>query len=135
MTDQELLMKRKCSYLLPDPGGEVVRELLDEIDKLRTRLHDLETGGGIPEAVQENAALRENSRAIQQRLAKIKRYTAEETRAMGVAFRKLPHRFTLEAAIAAGAQHGIDEESVRTFLDLSHWFHKMRNPPEYVHRV
>jgi chromosome segregation ATPase len=23
---------RKCSHLLPDPGGEVVRELLDEID-------------------------------------------------------------------------------------------------------
>ena len=26
---------RKCSHLLPDPGGEVVRELLDEIERLR----------------------------------------------------------------------------------------------------
>ncbi len=35
MTDNDLDRMRKCSYLLPDPGGEVVRELLDEIDILR----------------------------------------------------------------------------------------------------
>lgn len=27
---------RACSPLLPDPGGEVVRECLDEIERLRT---------------------------------------------------------------------------------------------------
>lgn len=27
---------RHCSYLLPDPGGEVVRELCDEIEQLRS---------------------------------------------------------------------------------------------------
>jgi len=28
---------RTCSYLLPDPGGEVVRECLDEIDHQRSQ--------------------------------------------------------------------------------------------------
>lgn len=27
----DYIKMRKCSYLLPDPGGEVVRELLDDI--------------------------------------------------------------------------------------------------------
>ena len=29
---RDYVKMRKCSYLLPDPGGEVVRELLDEIE-------------------------------------------------------------------------------------------------------
>lgn len=29
---------RTCSYLLPDPGGEVVRGLLDEIERLRAEV-------------------------------------------------------------------------------------------------
>lgn len=41
---------RKCSYLLPDPGGEVVRELLDEIERLQQIIQSsaerLETYGG-----------------------------------------------------------------------------------------
>ena len=32
---------RACSALLPDPGGEVVRECLDEIERLRTALGDI----------------------------------------------------------------------------------------------
>ncbi len=32
---------RKCSYLLPDPGGEVVRELCDEVERLRAALADI----------------------------------------------------------------------------------------------
>jgi hypothetical protein len=32
---------RKCSHLLPDPGGEVVRECLDEIERLRSALADI----------------------------------------------------------------------------------------------
>lgn len=29
-------LMRDASYLLPDPGGEVVRQLLDEVDRLKT---------------------------------------------------------------------------------------------------
>jgi len=29
---------RTCSHLLPDPGGEVVRELLDEVERLRAEV-------------------------------------------------------------------------------------------------
>ena len=32
---------RASSYLLPDPGGEVVRECLDEIERLRGALEDI----------------------------------------------------------------------------------------------
>lgn len=32
---------RKCSYLLPDPGGEVVREVLDEIERLQADCRSL----------------------------------------------------------------------------------------------
>jgi len=32
---------RTCSVMLPDPGGEVVRECLDEIERLRTALGDI----------------------------------------------------------------------------------------------
>lgn len=32
---------RACSVLLPDPGGEVVRECLDEIERLRGVLADI----------------------------------------------------------------------------------------------
>jgi len=35
---------RVCSHLLPDPGGEVVRDLLEEINRLRD---DMETAWGI----------------------------------------------------------------------------------------
>jgi len=33
---------RTCSHLLPDPGGEVVRELLDEVER---RLKDADLHG------------------------------------------------------------------------------------------
>ena len=32
---------RACSVLLPDPGGEVVRECLDEIERLRGVVADI----------------------------------------------------------------------------------------------
>lgn len=31
---------RTASHLLPDPGGEVVRELLDEVERLTKELHE-----------------------------------------------------------------------------------------------
>lgn len=37
---------RICSYLLPDPGGEVVRECLDEIEKLRKAPPEIATHPG-----------------------------------------------------------------------------------------
>jgi len=33
---------RKCSYLLPAPGGDVVRDLLAEIERLQRRVAELE---------------------------------------------------------------------------------------------
>lgn len=33
---------RECSSLLPDPGGEVVRKCLDEIERLTARILELE---------------------------------------------------------------------------------------------
>jgi len=51
---------RICSHLLPDPGGEVVRECLDEIERLREVLrqigdyaHDHSTGPAVPDALWE----------------------------------------------------------------------------------
>lgn len=38
MTPDEIRLMRGASYLLPDPGGEVVRELLDEIERLQAEL-------------------------------------------------------------------------------------------------
>ena len=39
--DKEKINKMKtCSYLLPEPAGEVVRECLDEIERLRAILDD-----------------------------------------------------------------------------------------------
>ncbi len=35
---------RACSSLLPDPGGEVVRECLDEIERLREKVNYLADG-------------------------------------------------------------------------------------------
>ena len=35
------MVKRTASYLLPDPGGEVVRELLDQIEKRDADLRKL----------------------------------------------------------------------------------------------
>jgi len=35
---------RACSPLLPDPGGEVVRECLDEIERLQAALADMLCG-------------------------------------------------------------------------------------------
>jgi hypothetical protein len=32
---------RACSYLLPDPGGEVVRECLYEVERLTAEVHRL----------------------------------------------------------------------------------------------
>lgn len=52
MTPDEIRLMRGASYLLPDPGGEVVRELLDEIERLQAelanaRLHGRETAGKV----------------------------------------------------------------------------------------
>ena len=38
MTPDKIRLMRGASYLLPDPGGEVVRELLDEIERLQAEL-------------------------------------------------------------------------------------------------
>ncbi len=35
MQQEKITKMRTCSHLLPDPGGEVVRECLDEIERLR----------------------------------------------------------------------------------------------------
>ena len=40
MTPERLTKIRKCCDLLPEPGPEVVRELLDEIGRLQTLLDD-----------------------------------------------------------------------------------------------
>ena len=52
MTPEKIKLMRGASYLLPDPGGEVVRELLDEIERLQAELANTgrqvrrETNGG-----------------------------------------------------------------------------------------
>lgn len=38
MDSDKIRRMRDASYLLPDPGGEVVRECLTEIERLRSRL-------------------------------------------------------------------------------------------------
>jgi hypothetical protein len=38
MQQEQIAKMRTCSHLLPDPGGEVVRECLDEIERLRSFL-------------------------------------------------------------------------------------------------
>ena len=38
MTPEKIRLMRGASYLLPDPGGEVVRELLDEIERLQAEV-------------------------------------------------------------------------------------------------
>lgn len=43
---------RTCSHLLPDPGGEVVREVLDEIERLRAIMY--EAAGRCESAAQEH---------------------------------------------------------------------------------
>jgi len=45
----KLKLMKKASYLLPDPGGEVVRECLEEITGLKERLR--KTGDLIEEAI------------------------------------------------------------------------------------
>lgn len=42
MSQDEINVQRAASYLLPDPGGEVVRKLLD---KLETAYHERDTLG------------------------------------------------------------------------------------------
>jgi hypothetical protein len=42
MNQKEINKQRSCSHLLPPPGGEVVRSLLDEIEKLQAK------GAGTP---------------------------------------------------------------------------------------
>lgn len=41
MHSREISKIKNCSYLLPDPGGEVVRELIEELDKTRAVLNIL----------------------------------------------------------------------------------------------
>ncbi len=38
ITAEKLNKMRTASYLLPDPGGEVARELIDEVESLRRKL-------------------------------------------------------------------------------------------------
>ena len=38
----KLKLMKKASYLLPDPGGEVVRDCLEEITSLKERLRETE---------------------------------------------------------------------------------------------
>lgn len=49
MDQDKIRLMRGASYLLPDPGGEVVRELLDEIERLQN---------GVPEAPEPGGLLR-----------------------------------------------------------------------------
>lgn len=44
-TEFDTMKMRACTYLLPDPGGEVVRSCLDEIERLRELL-DSHFGSG-----------------------------------------------------------------------------------------
>lgn len=59
MQQEQITKMRTCSHLLPDPGGEVVRECLDEIELLRKICVALieadERGQGLPwqEAMKE----------------------------------------------------------------------------------
>ena len=58
----EISKTRKCSYLLPDPGGEVVRKLCDEIDRLRAALAPFaDVAKGIPANWPADARLREDA--------------------------------------------------------------------------
>jgi hypothetical protein len=41
MTDQELKKMFNCSYMLPEPGGKVVRDLLEEIKKIKEEISEL----------------------------------------------------------------------------------------------
>lgn len=41
ITEDNLIKMNKCSHLLPDPGGEVVRQCLDEIRRLRNSIIEL----------------------------------------------------------------------------------------------
>jgi len=75
MDQKEINKQRRCSYLLPPPGGEVVRALLDEIEKLQTNpaecdarychVADIEFGKAfiIPEVGQVYIRLDPNSRS------------------------------------------------------------------------
>jgi hypothetical protein len=40
MKQEQIDKMRRASHLLPPPGGEVVRQLLDEIERLRERLRE-----------------------------------------------------------------------------------------------
>jgi hypothetical protein len=40
-TDHQIIRMRSASRLLPEPGGEIVRQCLDEIDRLRSVIADL----------------------------------------------------------------------------------------------
>ena len=42
---------RECSSLLPDPGGEVVRKCLDEIERLTAHILELENGSLPPACI------------------------------------------------------------------------------------
>lgn len=41
ITEDNLIKMNKCSHLLPDTGGEVVRQCLDEIRRLRNSIIEL----------------------------------------------------------------------------------------------
>lgn len=41
MNNSEISKIKSCSYLLPDPGGEVVREVIEELDRTRAILNIL----------------------------------------------------------------------------------------------
>ena len=44
---------RIASYLLPDPGGEVVRECLDEIELLRKTFKHYHKNNGVDDTCEE----------------------------------------------------------------------------------
>jgi hypothetical protein len=37
MHQKEIDKQRRCSHLLPPPGGEIVRAMLDEIERLQKK--------------------------------------------------------------------------------------------------
>ena len=60
-----MMDKRTASYLLPDPGGKVVRELLDQIEKRDADLRKLvERMESLPNATQQTLEWAEEIRKV-----------------------------------------------------------------------
>jgi len=76
---------RTCSHLLPDPGGEVVRELLDEVERLHAEISAIKAmhNGYDPEArkvmpsLKEPASLADAMRELKEEVEEMVRVEAK----------------------------------------------------------